>query len=177
MDWVEITKILIVPIIIGFISAFFGAKFAFKRYKEEKLWDERQKSYKIVIDAFEELTHWAEQNRASYFCEPYNNTETKYEESLRIISKYVAVGESIFSKEFYQVIVDADNALYRFRFEVNEESAGDRETERACAEWNLVLANGIGGITREHLLKLIQIAKKDSNQNRQISLFGMRNKV
>lgn len=177
MDFLEILKLVIIPVVLAFSSAYFGAWVAIKKYKEEKLWDERQKSYRIVIDAFEELIHWAEQNRASYFCEPFNNIETKYEESLRIISKYATVGESIFSKEFHQVIVDADNALYRCRFGVNEESAGSRETERACAEWNLVLANEIGGITSEHLLKLIQIAKKDSNQNRKFSLFGMNNNM
>lgn len=164
MDWIEITKILFVPILLGFFSAFLGAKFAFNKFQNEKVWEEKQKSYKIVFNAFEELIYWSEQTRSRHFGEPDNNIEAKFDESLREISRFAIIGESIFTKDFYQLIVDADNELYRFRFGVNEESLGDRETERACAEWNLVHANGIGKIAKEYLVQLIQSAKKDSNQ-------------
>ncbi len=163
LDFLEILKLFVIPVALAFSSAYFGAWFAIKKYKEEKLWDERQKSYKAVINAFEELIHWAEQERAIYFCEPYNSVESKYEESLREISRYAEAGELTFPKEFHQAIVDTNNALFRFRFEVNEDSLGDMETERDCVELALISANGIARIIREYLPKLIQIAKEDSH--------------
>ena len=95
----------ITPFVIGGTSAFLASWLALRKFKSEKTWDERRAAYKEVIESFEELAHWSEQVRASHFCEPTIGGEGKFDEPLRIISKYSATGSLLFSTKFQEILI------------------------------------------------------------------------
>jgi hypothetical protein len=92
------------PMTTGLITALLASNFALRKFKQEKVWGERRGCYKEVIEAFEELSHWSEQVRATNFCEPTISGEIRFDESLRKISKFSATGALFFSKKFYEVV-------------------------------------------------------------------------
>lgn len=149
------------PILIGFLAAYFGSLFALRKFKREKVWDERRAAYKEVIESLEELIYWSEQTRASHCCEPTIGGEAKFEESLRKIAKFSATGNLIFSKEFQDTLEDTNNLIFKVRFQIKEESLPDLDTERGHAEWLFILANGIRESVEPNLKKLIKIAKNE----------------
>lgn len=150
------------PIIVGFLAAYFGSLLALRKFKREKVWDERRAAYKDVIESFEELIHWSEQVRAYHCCEPTIGGEAKFDESLRKISKFSATGSFIFSKKFQEILEQANENISRVRFKIDEESKPDQYTEAGSAEWYFVLANEIRSIVKDCLPKLIAIAKSEA---------------
>jgi hypothetical protein len=153
------------PITVGLVAAFLASKFALVKFKQEKTWGERRESYKEVIEAFEELAHWAEQVRASHCCEPTIGGEAHFDESLRKISKFSATGAFFFSKSFHQIVEESNTKLSKTFFQINEESAPDSYTEQGASEWRFVLANHVRGIIDENLPKLVSIAMDESHKN------------
>jgi hypothetical protein len=149
------------PIVVGLISAYFASSLALKKFKKEKVWDERRSAYKEVIESIEEIIHWAEQVRASHCCEPTIGGEANVDEPLRKLAKYSVTGSLIFSDEFHNLLKDANLKIHRLRFEIDDESKPDVGSEREMAEWNFQLANGIRKVLEECLLKLISVTKSE----------------
>ncbi|HEC29491.1 MAG TPA: hypothetical protein ENI65_07890 [Gammaproteobacteria bacterium] len=160
MDYSEIGKFISV-IIIGFLSAYFGSLFALNKFKKEKFWNERRNTYKNIVEAFEELLHWAEQVRAEHCCEPSSAIEAKYEIALREISRYSETGGIIFSQEFYDITKEANKLIVQSIYKIHEQSLGESDTEQERSEWCFIQANEIGDIVNKYLPKLIEIARDE----------------
>jgi len=160
---VEIDEIFkyLSPITVGFLAAYLGSLLALKKFKKEKLWDERRAIYKEVIEAFEELGSWSEYMRASHCCEPTINVDVNFDEPLRLISKRSAIGGLFLSEEFQKVLEEAHIKLSQIRFQINEESMPDMGSERERAEWLFILSKEINEAVNEYLPKLISIAKNE----------------
>ena len=164
MELEEILKYLS-PVTVGLIAAFVASKFALRKFKEEKVWDERRDSYKNAIEAHEEILHWAEQVRASHCCEPIIGGEAKFDDALREISKYAATGGLVFSKEFHEIVRESNSKISKIRFQVDEESKPDMHTEQGAAEWDFHLAIEIRNIVEGTLPKLIKVATSEIPKN------------
>ncbi len=143
------------------MAAYFASKFAIRKFKEEKVWDERRESYKEVIEAFEELIHWAEQVRASHCCEPTIEGESVFYQPLRKISKFSATGGLIFSKEFHSIVKETNTKVSKIRFKIDEESQPDMNTDKDRAEWSFILAGEIREVIESNLPKLIEVATNE----------------
>lgn len=160
MDIDEMSKYL-AQISAIFLAAYLGSFLALKKFKKEKLWDERKAIYKEVIEAFEELKMWSEYMQASHCCEPTINVNFEFYEALRVISKRSAIGGLFLSEKFQKVLEEADVKLSQTRFQINEESMPDMDSERGRAEWLFILAREINEVVNEYLPKLISIAKEE----------------
>ena len=160
MEIDEISKYLS-PITVGFLAAYLGSLVALKKFKKEKLWDERRAIYKEVIEAFEELGCWSEYMRASHCCEPTINVNVNFDEPLRVISKRSAIGGLFLSEAFQKVLEEANIKLSQIRFQINEESMPDMDSERERADWLFILSKEIKEAVNEYLPKLISIAKEE----------------
>lgn len=160
MDFLEIFK-AISPLLVGFISAYFGSLFALKKFKNEKFWDERRASYADVIHALEEILHWAEIVRAESYCEPCSNIAPKDDEALRKISKYAVIGELIFSNQFHILLKDIDHQIKKITYEVDDATLGFRETAQEAQQTYCFFAIEIRNIVNEALPQLIKLAKEE----------------
>lgn len=149
------------PILVGFLSAYFGSLFALKKFKNEKIWDERRAGYTDVIHALEEILYWAEIVRAESFCEPSSDIPAKYDEALREISKYAITGELIFSNQFYVLLTNTNHRIRKITYEIDDATQGYRETPKEAQEAYLLLAMEIRGIVSESLPQLIKFAKEE----------------
>jgi hypothetical protein len=160
MDIDQISKYL-APVTVGFIAAYLGSQLALRKFKQEIIWSERRKYYKEVIEAFEELIHWSEQVRASHYCEPTIGGEAKFQESLRLISKCRFTGGFLAATEFQESVEELYTAIVKSRFQVEEDSRPDSDTEQGRAEWHLIQANEIRAIVEKDLPKLINIVNSE----------------
>ena len=151
----------IMPILIGAISALIASTLALRKFKKEKTWDDRRRSYKDIIEAFEELIYWAEEVRSEHFLEPQIGAQAKYYESLRTLSKYNATGSFVLSKKFHEELQAAYSKIQRLRFEIEEERKPDMGDDHELAKWRLILAKGIREISEESLPKLILTANNE----------------
>jgi hypothetical protein len=131
------------PIVVGFISAASASLLTLRKFKQEKVWDERKSAYKEVIESIEELIYWSEQIRANHCCEPTIGVEANFDSSIRKISKFSATGSLIFSADFQKDLEQANSKIHRLIFEIDEESKPDLGSEREMADWDFSLANGI----------------------------------
>lgn len=149
------------PIAVGFIAAYLGSILALNKFKKEKLWEERRSIYKEIIEAFEELLYWSEYVRASHCCEPTIEGDIKFDESLRVIAKHSSTGGLFLSEDFQKKLEEAHVKLHRTRFQINEESLPDMNSERGQSEWMFVLSKEIRDVVSNFLPKLITIAKNE----------------
>ncbi|MGI2144482.1 hypothetical protein [Shewanella frigidimarina] len=149
------------PIVVGFVSATLASQLALRKFKREKVWDEKRSAYKEVIESIEELIFWSEQVRANHCCEPTIAVEANFDSSIRKISKFSATGAFIFSTDFQKTLEQANSKIHRLIFKVDEESKPDLGSKREMADWHFGLANGIREILEELLPKLIEIANRD----------------
>jgi hypothetical protein len=156
----EISK-FIAPLTVGFIAAYFGSLLALRKFKREKIWDERRSIYKEVIESFEEIIFWCEYVRASHCCEPVIESDVDFDSSLRKIARHSVSGELFSSPKFQKVLKQAHSELYRVRFQINEESMPDLYTDSGRDEWLFILSKEIGGVSKKHLDRLINLAKDE----------------
>ena len=60
-----LSKIL-VPLLIGFVSAYFGSYLAVRKFKKEKLWERRERAYTEIIDALYAMLQHCEIHKEDY---------------------------------------------------------------------------------------------------------------
>lgn len=155
MDLFEITKTMVITL----VSAYLGFLLAFQKFKKEKFWDERRAGYKEVIEAIEEILHWAEQVRAEHCLEPSSNIPAKEHEAFRTISKYSITGKLLFTNEFYDILEDVDKQINITKFQFDEVKYDYSETEQSQFYFDLAIA--IRSIVNKNLPQLIEIAKRE----------------
>ncbi|GGX71444.1 hypothetical protein [Saccharospirillum salsuginis] len=149
------------PIAVGLISAYVASLLALRKFKREKVWDERRTAYKELIETVEEIIYWAEQVRASHCCEPTIGHEGDVNASLRTLAKYSATGALIFSDKFHEVVMNANIRIHKLMFQIDDESMPDLHSEREMADWRLIQATEIRKILEECLPELIRVAKSE----------------
>lgn len=159
MEYLEIAK-LALPIVVGFLSAYAASLIALKKFKKEKFWDERRNAYAKVVSSFEELLYWAEQERAAHCCEPHISVASDPESALREIRRYSKIGSLHFSEQFYEELKEADIAISRAEFDIDQESIGDND-EQSQREWRFIRANKIREIVEGSLPALLRLAKNE----------------
>lgn len=162
LDIIEaiISKFLL-PLAVGLIAAYFGSLLAIKKFKREKIWDERRSIYKEVIESFEEIIFYCEYVRAINFCEPIIDNNVDIDSSLRKIAKYSVSGGMFCSEKFQGVLKQAYDELYRVRVQINEESLPDLNTESGRREWSVILFREISSVAKVYLEQLINVAKSE----------------
>jgi len=149
-------------IIIGFISALIGSRLAFLKFKQEKLWGERKAIYKEIIIAFEELGSWAEDRRASICCESTINVDFNYDQPLRTISKWNAVGSLFISDNFQKCLNEAYDKIAELKSRVHEEAMCESDNLEKSLYVSLDSAVGMKEIVLEYLPRLISEAREET---------------
>ncbi|MBO2641729.1 hypothetical protein [Shewanella algae] len=160
MEIDEISK-FIAPLTVGFIDAYLGSLLALRKFKREKIWDERRSIYKEVIESFEEIIFWCEYVRASHCGEPVIEGDVDFDSSLRKIARHSVSGGLFSSSKFQEVLKQAHAELYQVRFQINEESLPDLDTDRGRKEWLFILSKEIRSVSKKYLDQLINLAKDE----------------
>ena len=130
-DLVEIDEIFkfLAPLTVGFVAAYVGSLLALRKFKREKIWDERRAIYKEVIESLEEIVFWCEYVRATHCCEPVIESDVDFDSSLRNIARHSVSGGLFSSCRFQEVLEQANAELYRVRFQIKEESMPDLDSD------------------------------------------------
>ena len=110
----ELSKVL-TPVLIGFVSAYFGSFIAIRNFKKEKLWERREKAYTDIIDALYAMLQHCEIHKEDYgqgtgyseekeheFHEDYNRAHWK-------LKKATDIGAFVISKKAHSVLIELRN--------------------------------------------------------------------
>lgn len=105
----------VTPIVIGFISAFFGSLVAFRKFKAEKMWERKEKAYVEIIDSLYNLLRHCEVHKEDYgqgtglsdakLYELRNN----YNSAFWAIKKSTDIGAFIISTRAHNVLKELNN--------------------------------------------------------------------
>lgn len=150
---------IVIPLIVSFIGAAFGAYFTLSRSKKEKIWDEKRELYSRVIVALEDISYWAEQVRAIHYCDYSSRLEANIDESKREIQKLSVTGRLVMNDEFYNLLESVHENLQAEDFRAHEEgqeSFGNNQSDHLPKH-----AVRVYKITDEYLPKLIKAARRD----------------
>jgi len=148
-------------VLMTFLAAWTGAYFAFSKYRKEQKWNEKRSHYIKVTDALEELLYWAEKTRAESCFEYSNSIEPKFDNALRVLSKYAEIGDLTFSPKIHKAIQNIKIRISQIQFTIHEERNFDSNDPNTQSDWDRHLAVEIRDTINEQMALIKREASKE----------------
>jgi len=148
------------------LAAFFGYLIAVKKFKKEKLWQEKYESYQDVLSALEAMVLWANETYCIEKMIPTKGTSAangdkwlSFSEARRVIAKTSCIGKLLLCDEVISELEALESELWEENFRAGEENYYPNTFEESEAMSKH--ANNIEKIVSPRLEKIISYAKKD----------------
>ncbi|KHF15899.1 hypothetical protein D5E86_25660 [Vibrio parahaemolyticus] len=163
--YMELVQDLLLPVVLSTLSAYGAAVFAFRKYKNEKRWDDKREKYFLVIESVEYIAAWYESKRNQMGAEQglirFGNDTSQLEVSERVIQKYAAIGNLYFSKDFVSVLSQLYLNLEQKVYSRGEEyECANDDPEREFWIENRYYAS-VSHTSSEALKKLLKLSERD----------------
>ncbi|MCV6610572.1 MAG: hypothetical protein OIF55_07385 [Amphritea sp.] len=148
------------------LAAFFGYLIAVKKFKKEKLWQEKYESYQAVLSALEAMLLWANETYCREKMIPTKGTHAavgdgkqSFSEARRVIAKTTCIGKLLLCQEVIDELDILETELWNENFRADEQNyyPNTFEESEAISEH----AKNIEKIVQPRLEKIIELAKKD----------------
>ena len=147
-------------------AAFFGYLVAVKKFKKEKLWEEKYLSYQNVLSALETMLLWANESYCTHKLIPTKGTQEinngkwlSFAEARRIIAKTSCIGKLLLCQEVVSELEMLESELWEEDFRADDENYYPNTIEEHEAIANH--AKNIENIVSPRLQRIIVFAKKD----------------
>jgi len=157
---VNVLKDLLVPA----LAALAGLWLATRKFKREKLWQEKYVSYQKVLESIEAIRYWGDEISAEVHMLPtvgwFDGKDSKdfYAEAKREVAKQITIGTVLLSEPFVLKLAEFQQELFTQTYEASEDFHEDeQEADFAYAQH----ASQIRGIADKYLPELINIARSD----------------
>lgn len=153
---------LFLAIVTPSITALLGYVVFLKRHKAETKWQEKYKAYREILEAIQNMVHWADETYAGFYCLPtVGSDSTKileaYSEARRCVLKYITIGRLVIGDEVAVKLTDLGRELAEEDFRFKDNATDDDNFPEEQAEH----AQHVQRIIYEHLDGIIALAKKD----------------
>jgi len=148
------------------LAAFSGYLIAVKKFKKEKLWEEKYLSYQNVLSALETMLLWASETYCTHKLIPTKGTQElnngkwlSFSEAKRIIAKTSCIGKLLLCQEVISELEMLESELWEENFRADDENyyPNTIEEHEAIAKH----ARNIENIVSPRLKRIIVFAKKD----------------
>ena len=148
------------------LAAFFGYLIAVKKFKKEKLWQEKYQSYQEVLSALEAMVLWTNETYCSNKMIPTKGTFAangdrwlSFSEARRVIAKASCIGKLLLCDEVISELEDLESALWHEDFRADDKNyyPDTFEESEAIAEH----AKNVEEIVTPRLERIITYAKRD----------------
>lgn len=150
----------------AFFGYLFGYLFAVKKFKKEKLWQEKYQTYQDILSALEAMILWANETYCSNKMIPTIGTHSLdkekvicFAEARRVIAKVSCIGKLIISDEVIAELGLLEKALWGEDFRAEEENYHPDTSEES--ETIAKHAENIRKLVEPRLDNIIKYAKKD----------------
>lgn len=145
------------------LASFIGSSLAWRKYKKEKIWQEKYNAYRELVGAIQNMKHWADETYSSCLCLPtIGGTEGEefhrgYAEARRCISKYIDIGKLLISDEVGDKLNEMNKLLWEEDFRFGDEGMDDSNYHDELSGH----AETIRKIIDDRLEDIITLSKKD----------------
>lgn len=147
------------------VLAALGAVFiAMRKFKKERIWQDKYASYRKVLESIEAIRYWGDEcNSDAHMLPRIGHFDGKtsseyYAEAQREALKKSNIGRLLLSSKFIEKLDDFHKDLGREKFSASEEHHDD-EQEKYFAFCSHAAA--VRDIASRYLPQLIEIARKD----------------
>lgn len=109
MDWLwGIEKLA--PAALGFVGAWFGSRWGVTKFKKEKHWEIKIKTYETILSNFETIGYWGENEGNEAFLDMriggLDEGPEQFHKAMREISRFEWTGEIYLSQEFRELCTE-----------------------------------------------------------------------
>lgn len=145
-------------------AALFAVWIATRKFKRERLWQDKYESYQRVIESVEAIRYWGDETSSNAHMLPAVGDfggKTSYEfyaSAQREVVKQTSVGTLLLSSSFVAKLKEFNTELNQERFTESEEHYYD---ERAASFGLGSHASKIRDISARYLSQLILLARKE----------------
>lgn len=157
---INILKDLLVPA----LAALAGVWLAMRKFKQERIWQEKYSAYQRVLESIEAVRYWGDEKASNVHMLPsigwFGGKDARqfYAEAKREIAKQTSIGTVLLSEAFINRLSALQDEMLIETHRASEEIYGsDEETESAFGAH----AERIRGIADRYLPQLIQLARVD----------------
>ena len=151
-------------ILVPAIAALAALALATRKFKHERLWQEKYAAYQRVLESIEAIRYWGDETSSEVHMLPtvgwFNgkNANDFYAEAKREIAKQTSIGTVLLAKAFVIELRAFQAELFRQTYSASEEC---NEDEREAYSSLGAHASEVRSIAEEYLPNLIQIARSD----------------
>jgi len=145
------------------IAAVLGYFFVLWKYKKEKMWQEKYNAYREILDAIQNMRHWADETYSSCHCLPTigraggDEFHRGYAEARRCVSKYIGIGKLVISDKVAEKLNEMNGLLWEEAFRFEDEGMDDNNYNDELSRHAEKVRNIIDGLLEE----IITLSKKD----------------
>lgn len=154
---------LISDVLVPATSAVVGVWLATRRFKHERLWQEKYLAYQRVLSSIEAIRYWGDEISSDVHMLPTvgwfdgKSAHDFYAEARREVAKQCAIGTVLLAPAFVQELTEFQQELFRKEHEARDSPTDELDEEFAIGEH----AAEVRSLTDEHLPILIKLARSD----------------
>jgi hypothetical protein len=166
MDFIaQFTSInLVKDILVPAIAAISGLALATRKFKRERLWQEKYAAYQRILASIEAIRHWGDEVSSEVHMLPtigsFDGKEPTefYADAKREVAKQVSIGTILLSKSFVEELSKFQTELFQQIYDANEEWHEDEQEAHHALGAH---ASRVRGIADNYLGRLIELSRKD----------------
>ena len=162
-------------VLIPISAALLGLWIATRKFKHERIWQEKYAAYQRVLESIEVIRYWGDEMASDAYMEPTVNwydgksPNDFYASAEREIVKQISIGTILLSKNFTSVLSEFYKELYKENYSAQEiytESYHEYQHDSQAA----VIDHGrhaaeTRNIADKYLPTLVKLARKDLGVN------------
>lgn len=162
LTFVNFLKYLLVPA----IAAVAGSWLATRKFKRERIWQEKYVAYQRVLESIEAIRYWGDEMSSEVHMLPtvgwFNGKDANdfYAEAKREIAKQTSIGTILLSEEFVAELSALQTDLFRQTYDASEVMHEDERDAELAFGYH---ASKIRSIADKYLPNLIELARRDVN--------------
>ena len=143
----------------GILAAFFGYLIAVRKFKKEKIWQEKYSAYQEILISLETMLLWANEIYAQNSMLPTIGAgdELNFSQARRAISKQACIGSLLVSKEVISILNDIERELWDEDFRADDERSGEMDINNYMAQH----AENVRKILGPKIDQIIELARQD----------------
>ena len=157
---ISILKDLAVPAAAAWVAFWLATK----KFKRERIWQEKYTAYQRVLESVEAIRYWGNETYSAVHMLPIvghdsaKSAQQHYAEAKREVAKQSAIGTILLSNEFVLNLSEFQKEVFQQTFDASEDLCGD-EQDRELAYGTH--AAKVRDIADKYLLLLIAAAWRD----------------
>ena len=143
------------------VAAFLASFLALRKFKKERLWQEKYEAYKEILNSIHEMRFWASENYASSLCLPTvgksEETWQTYSLAKKTLLKHIQSGQLLISDAVTEKLQALVSEIWNQEHNFLETGTDEHNYHHELAEH----AEKIEKIIDTHLAGIVQLSKDD----------------